>query len=74
LKDKFGKFEEDLTELQIRRGNNASQIILQKDFLKILDEFELGIGLYEQNSNGDWSEINLDPINPNNTPIKTPCN
>ncbi len=74
LKDEFGKFEEDLTELQKRRGNNASQIILQKDFLKMLDEFDLGIGLYEQDTNGNWSEINLDPINPNNTPIKTPCN
>lgn len=51
----------------------ASQTTLQKDFLKVLKEFDLGVGLYQQEENADWKELNLDPTNPDNIPTKTPC-
>ena len=55
-------------------ANGASQISLQKDLLKILKDFELGIGLYQELSTGEWTELQLDTQNENNTPTSLPCN
>ena len=69
----YEEFEKKLEKAYNKRGPEASQSELQKDLLKIFDEYDLGLGLYDQDGNGNWSEINLDPSNPNNTPVKTPC-
>lgn len=74
LKDKYEKFKVDLELAYKNSGNDALQSQLQKVFLKNLNKADIGIGLYEQDSNGNWSEINLDLDNPDNDPIKTPCN
>lgn len=74
FKDKFKKIKEDLEKRYSESGTEASQITLQKDFLKVLKESDLGIGLYQQDENGNWSELNLDPQGAQNNPVKTPCN
>lgn len=71
LKDKFLKFKENLEYAYIKAGVGASQIVLQKIFLKALHD--LGTGLYEQDENGNWQEITLNPVNNNSNPVKTPC-
>jgi hypothetical protein len=68
------KLEEDLVQKFTQSGSNSSPKTLQKDFLKVLKAFDLGIGLYEQDSNGSWSEVNLNPTNSNDNPVNTPCN
>ena len=70
---KYGEFKEKLEAAFKISGGDASQTQYQKDLLKLLSEYEMGVGLFDQDGNGNWSEINLDPSNPNNTPIKTPC-
>ena len=67
----FDKFEKELLKKYHLRDSNTSQIQLQEDFLKSLKKYDLGVGLYEQDANGNWSEINLDATN--NNPVKTPC-
>ncbi|MBC8883747.1 hypothetical protein H9X57_11390 [Flavobacterium piscinae] len=68
------EFDEKLVNRYRKVGINVSQSQLQKEFLNLLNEFDLGVGLYKQETNGNWSEINLDPRNPNNIPVQTPCN
>ena len=47
----------------------------KKDFLNLIKELDMGIGLYEANTDfSQWSEVNLDPINANNIPVKSNCN
>jgi len=74
LKDDYDDFERELEGLFKQRSPETPQVQLQKDLLKLLAEYDLGIGLYDQDVNGNWSEINLDPTNSStNPPIKTPC-
>ena len=48
---------------------------LQKNFLKSLEEYRTGIGLYKLNNDKtNWEELNLNPTQPSADPIKTPCN
>lgn len=75
LKNKYRSFKQDLDNVYKLSGINATQTQLQKDFLKLIQSNNLGLGLYEEDLNGNWSEITLDPRNPDdNPPIKTPCN
>lgn len=69
----FERFKTKLEKEYTEKGEEATQTTLQKILLKVLNEFDLGIGLYQQDENNNWSEINLDPTNNNNSPIKTPC-
>jgi len=72
--DDVKDFYETLKKLYIDLGSEANQVSLQKTFLKTLKKFNMGIGLFEQDSTGKWDELNLDPSNNNNPPIKVPCN
>lgn len=48
----------------------------KKDLLNVLTKFNMGIGLYEANTDlSSWSEVILDPIDSENNPTKNnPCN
>jgi hypothetical protein len=55
-------------------GSQASQVSLQKAFLKTIKKFNIGISLFEQDNSGVWNELKLNSTNPNDLPIKVPCN
>jgi hypothetical protein len=74
LGGKFFEFSKNLINSYKNVGSIASQSELQKEFLKRLNEADIGIGLYEQDSTGNWSEINLNPTDVNSNPVKKPCN
>jgi hypothetical protein len=72
---KFKKIEEELTNKYIAsHQSGSSQISLQKDFLKILKDYNIGVGLYQELSTGEWIELQLDTQNENNNPSSLPCN
>jgi hypothetical protein len=68
------EFYNELNELYDYLGSEASQVSLQKAFLKTIKKFNMGIGLFEQDNLGVWKELKLNPSNPNDLPIKVPCN
>ena len=72
--DDVKDFYESLNKLYINLGSGANQESLQKAFLKTVKKYNMGIGLFEQDNVGIWNEIKLNPTNPNDLPIKVPCN
>ena len=72
--DDVKDFYESLNKLYINLGSQASQVSLQKAFLKTIKKFNIGISLFEQDNSGVWNELKLNSTNPNDLPIKVPCN
>jgi hypothetical protein len=68
------EFYNELNELYDYLGSQASQVSLQKAFLKTIKKFNIGISLFEQDNSGVWNELKLNSTNPNDLPIKVPCN
>jgi hypothetical protein len=66
--------KEDLEIRYQSKGSNSSQVEYQKILLKILLEYDMGVGLFNLDENGIWNELNLDLSNTDNIPIKKPCN
>ncbi len=70
----FEDFKEKLKDLNRIDTPDASKEKHEITFLKMLTEFDLGVGLYEQDEQGKWNELILDPQNRDNAPKKVTCN
>lgn len=58
-----------------KRSPTAEITNFQKDLLNLFQELNAGVGLYKASDDlSSWSELILDPNNPNGNPIKQPCN
>jgi hypothetical protein len=72
---KFKKIKKLLLKKYQKRDSNDNINGFKKDLLNLFEEFDMGVGLFQANSDFTlWSEVNLDPSNPNNIPLLTPCN
>lgn len=67
-------FEDELKDLNRIDTHEASKETHEKTFLKMLEKYDLGIGLYEQDEQGKWNELIFDPQNNENSPIRIGCN
>lgn len=69
------KFNKDLKDLQ-KSYSNQDLNTMTKDLLELMKKYGLdqSIGVYQKDGIGKWSELVLDPINPNNPVKPNPCN
>lgn len=73
--ERFAKLKIELEKAYFKSGETAPATNLQKDLLKIMDEFDLGVGLFKASDDlSEWSELILNPSLPNARPIEIPCN
>lgn len=70
----FQTFKKNLEDLNIKDTPTAPKESQERTLLKMLTKYDMGIGLYEQGEQEIWNELELDPLNNENPPKKTPCN
>lgn len=70
---KYYTFAKELVVKQEERGATASLSNIMKDFLSLLSKYNMGVGLYEGNSDcSSWNELDYDPTTKEVKAI--PCN
>ena len=71
---KYLDFHKDIEKEYKKEGLPSTSINYQKILLKAMSKHNIGASLYKANPDlSGWSKLSLDPANPDNNPIPTPC-
>ena len=71
---KYLKFHKELEDKYINEGLPSTSINYQKILLKAMSKHNIGASLYTANTDlSGWNKLSLDPVNPNNNQVPTPC-